>query len=119
MPLSQETKWCWVYVLASCCANIGQGLVTTVVGPTQPYLAKNVGVDIDTINLVWTFGFAGYFIGAFLAGLVFKRFFSSAFGKVCFVGGTIMLSGALMCILPFVRNFAFLAFVRIAQVCNF
>ncbi len=45
-------RWCWVYVAASCCANIGQGLVTTVVGPTQLYLARNVDVDIDTINLV-------------------------------------------------------------------
>ncbi len=39
----------------------------------QPYLAKAVDVHIDTINLVWTFGFTGYFIGAFFTGLIFRR----------------------------------------------
>ena len=71
--VSEDRKWCGVYVVASCLANMGQGLQMNVVGPMQPYLAKGVSVDIDTINLVWTFGFTGYFIGAFLTGLVFKR----------------------------------------------
>ena len=42
--------------------QFGHGLVTTVVGPTQPYLAQKTGVDIGTINLVWTFGFFGYMV---------------------------------------------------------
>jgi hypothetical protein len=25
-----------------------------ILGPTQPYLAKQVGVNIDNINFVWT-----------------------------------------------------------------
>ena len=108
-------RWCWIYVVASCCANIGQGLVTTVVGPTQPYLAANVDVDIDTINFVWSFGFAGYFLGALVAGFVFRRYFDSARGKVGFVGGTAAASGLLMCILPFIRNFGLLAVVRVSQ----
>ncbi len=115
MVLSTDSKWCAVYVAASCCANIGQGLVTTVVGPTQLYLAQNVGVDIDTINLVWTFGFFGYFLGAILAGCVFKRFFRGALAKVAFVGGMSAASGLMMCLLPFIGSFELLAVARITQ----
>ena len=46
--------------------QFGHGLVTTVVGPTQPYLAQKTGVDIGTINLVWTFGFFGYMVANFI-----------------------------------------------------
>ena len=46
--------------------QFGHGLVTTVVGPTQPYLAQKTGVDIGTINLVWTFGFFGYMVTNFI-----------------------------------------------------
>ena len=45
--------------------------MTTVVGPTQPYLAQKTGVDIGTINLVWTFGFFGYMVTNFIIVLTF------------------------------------------------
>ena len=61
------------YVAASWLSNIGHGLVVTVVGPTQPYIAKNVGVEVDTINLLWSFGFFGFAVGAVAAGFLFKR----------------------------------------------
>ena len=51
--------------------QFGHGLVTTVVGPTQPYLAQKTGVDIGTINLVWTFGFFGYMVTNFIIVLTF------------------------------------------------
>ena len=50
--------------------QFGHGLVTTVVGPTQPYLAQKTGVDIGTINLVWTFGFFGYMVTNFIISRV-------------------------------------------------
>jgi hypothetical protein len=49
-------------------------MVMTVVGPTQPYLAQNVGVEVNLINLVWTLGFLGYMIGGLSAGFTFQRF---------------------------------------------
>ena len=70
----EDTKWYAVFVASSWLSNIGQGLVNTVVGPTQPYLAQNVGVKIDLINLVWTFGFGGYLLGALACGMVFKKY---------------------------------------------
>lgn len=70
---NDANKWYSLYVVSSWLSNIGQGLMVAVVGPTQPYLAKNVGVNIDTINLVWSAGFAGYLVGSLATGFVYKR----------------------------------------------
>ena len=61
------------YLASSWLSNIGQGLIVTVVGPSQPYIAKNVGVDIATINLLWSFQFFGFLLGSIASGFVFKR----------------------------------------------
>ena len=68
-----DNRWYGVYLLASWLSNIGHGLMITVMGPTQPYLAQNVGVNIDTINLVWSSGFAGYVLGSVTTGFVYKK----------------------------------------------
>ena len=70
---TEDNKWYTCYVLSSWLCNIGHGLMITVVGPTQPYLARNVGVDIDTINLVWSAGFSGYLLGSLCTGYILKR----------------------------------------------
>ena len=44
--MKDETKWLVGYVLSSWLSNFGHGMVVTVIGPTQPYLAYNVGVSI-------------------------------------------------------------------------
>jgi MFS family permease len=69
----EERKFYFILVASSWLSNIGHGLAITVLGPTQPYLARNVGVGVDLINLVWTFGFLGYVVGSLIAGMVFKR----------------------------------------------
>ena len=43
---NEETKWLIGYVLSSWLSNFGHGMVVTVIGPSQPYLAYNVGVPI-------------------------------------------------------------------------
>ena len=69
-----EIRWLACYLASSWLTNFGHGLVVTVVGPTQLYIAKNVGVEKDTINWLWTFGFFGFLVGAVVAGFVFKRY---------------------------------------------
>ena len=43
------SKWILVYFPVSWLTQFGHGLVTTVLGPTQPYLAKQVflGINLD------------------------------------------------------------------------
>ena len=71
--LSLDNRWYSLYLISSWLSNIGHGLMITIVGPTQPYLAQNVGVNIDTINLVWSFGFAGYVLGSVSTGFIYKK----------------------------------------------
>ena len=73
MKIAEDKKWLFCYFPSSWLTNLGHGMVVTVVGPTQPYLAQNVGVKIDIINLVWSFGFFGSMVGSFGTGLVFRR----------------------------------------------
>ena len=99
-------------------SNFGHGMVVTVVGPTQPYLALNVGVDIDTINLVWTFGFLGFTLGAIGTGLVFRRFCTTPKSKMMFLWSSMFLNGAIMITLPFIKNFPALVIARgIQNIC--
>ena len=48
---TEGNKWLLGYVLSSWLTNLGHGMLVMVVGPTQPYLAHNVNVEIDIINL--------------------------------------------------------------------
>lgn len=66
-------KWYFLYFASSWLANIGHGAVVTVLGPMQPYIAVNVDVNIDTINLLWSFGFFGFAVGALGSGFVFRE----------------------------------------------
>jgi len=109
------TKWILVYFPVSWLTQFGHGLVTTIVGPTQPYLAENVNVDIDIINLVWTFGFFGFLVGSLATGFIFKRYVQSTTAKMVFLCVNILITGAFMLLLPFTSSFILLVFARLVQ----
>ncbi|TRY63094.1 hypothetical protein TCAL_00469 [Tigriopus californicus] len=112
MGISREARWYALFLPSSWLSNVGHGLMVTVVGPTQPYLAKNVGVNIAVINLVWTFGFLGYIIGSLGTGFIFKRYLTNPKMKLAFLWITLSLNGVGMLILPFITNFGLLVTVR-------
>ena len=56
-------------------------------------LLRNTGVDIATINLVWTFGFFGYMVGSLATSFVFKEYIKSEKGKLSFLAITICITG--------------------------
>ena len=70
------------------------------VGPAQlgdirilPVFARNTGVDIATINLVWTFGFFGYMVGSLATSWMFASRFRSDGSKLAFLATTIAITG--------------------------
>ena len=113
--LSEANKWFLIFIPIQWLTEFGHGMLNTVVGPTQPYLAQNVGVDISTINLVWTFGFFGYLVGSFTTGFIFKRFLTKTAHKLMYLAGTACTMGLLMTVLPFLNNFVALVLLRCAQ----
>jgi hypothetical protein len=40
MKISDDKKWLACYFPSSWLTNLGHGMIVTVVGPTQPYLAQ-------------------------------------------------------------------------------
>ena len=76
-----------------------------VIGPIQPYLAKKLDVEIDTVNLVWTFGFVGFIIGSLAAGFVFRRFCKDKRSKMWFMASTFSINGLIMIGIPFINDF--------------
>lgn len=113
--MNAEQKWLFGYFLSSWLSNLGHGMSVTVVGPSQPYLAKNVNVAIDTINLLWTFGFLGFTLGSLATGFVFRRYCTTSRQKCLFLWVTMFANGAIMTSLPFMKNFAFLIIARLLQ----
>lgn len=110
-----EIRWLACYFASSWLTNFGHGLVVTVVGPTQLYIAQNVGVEKDTINLLWTFGFFGYLVGSLATGFIFKKYFKTQMAKTSFLCVTMMINGLMMIVLPFLRNFGLLITCRCLQ----
>jgi len=98
---SDSSKWILIYFPVSWLTQFGHGLVTTVVGPTQPYLAKNTGVEIDTINLVWSFGFFGYMVGSLGTSFIFKEYLRKDWAKLVFLWLTICVTGVNKYFFPF------------------
>ena len=78
-------KWFSIFFPMAWLSHVGIGLALGVFGPTQPYLAKNVSTNVDTINFIWTgrsIGFAG---AAIIAAFVFKKYFTSTRGKLTYL----------------------------------
>ena len=73
-------------------------------------------MDIDTINLVWSFGFFGYMVGSLGTSFIFKEYLKADWAKLVFLSVTICATGAIMIILPFTSSFAVLVTARLLQI---
>ena len=68
-------------------------------------MAKKLDVEIDTVNLVWTFGFVGFIIGSLATGFVFRRFCKAKQSKMWFLASTFSINGLIMIGIPFINDF--------------
>lgn len=49
----------WVWILAFAVVDFSNRVAfgaMSMMGPAQPYLAKNIGVSIKTFSILWSFG---------------------------------------------------------------
>ena len=47
-------KWLVAFLFVAFMGHAGLGMAYAVFGPTQPYLGRNIGVNVDEINFIWT-----------------------------------------------------------------
>ena len=90
---SSQEKWTFYYFILSWGAELGNGMIQTITGPMQPYLAYNLDTDTSTINLVWTLGFIGFLIGSILTSSIFTKHLHT--GSIPFFLGSELLCNSL------------------------
>ena len=56
MQISSDLKWIIPFTIVDSLNRVFYGMYNTLLGPSQPYLAKAVNVDIDTISWIQPFG---------------------------------------------------------------
>ena len=54
--VSPEWKWVGPYFSIFMLNCIAGSVVFSIIGPAQPFIAKNVGLEVDSINFIWTVG---------------------------------------------------------------
>ena len=105
---NSNKKWFMAFFPLAWLGHIGIGLALGVFGPTQPYLAKNVSTNVDTINFIWTGRSIGFALAAIIAAFVFKRYFTTTRGKLTYLALAEVFTGIFIIITPFIYNFPLL-----------
>ncbi|XP_075243439.1 sodium-dependent glucose transporter 1A-like [Convolutriloba macropyga] len=111
----KEKYFIVLYVPITWCLQMALGMMNTVIGPSQLYLAQNVGLDLSQINFVWTFGFIGFIAGSFATGASMKTWLNKSWMKVSVMIACGLISGVCMIMLPFITNATLLFGCRLFQ----
>lgn len=110
-----EERWVTYYLLLGWSAELGNGVIQTITGPMQPYLAFNLETDTSTINLVWTLGFMGFLVGSLLTSHIFTKYLKTARLKLLTLFFVLFLTGLSTAALPFSNNLPLLLLSRFIQ----
>jgi len=114
-----ERRWTRSYVGLAWLAELGNGVIQTITGPMQPYLAYNLATDTSTINLVWTLGFSGFLIGSILTSHIFTKYLTSSRMKLSFMSSILLLTGLSTLLMPFMPNLPLLLACRFLQFAGY
>ena len=106
--MGEDKKWVMTYFPVAWSAHICQGLCKGIFGPTQPYLAQNLGVENKQINFIWTLGALGSCLATVLTGVVFKDYLKKRSHKLFFLSLCVLLAGVFIALVPFVPSFTLL-----------
>lgn len=99
-----KSNWKWLvpYLLVAWSGHIGLGMALAVFGPTQPYLGiekwlknigtitqikifkmynlgKQTGVEVDTVNVIWTARSLGVIVTSIITAFVFRSYCNTTF----------------------------------------
>jgi len=97
--------WLPAYLASAWVGHFCQGLGIGILGPTQPYLAAQVGVPNSQISFIWTGRAIGNCLAAILASFIFSQYTRIPWQKLAFLGSCLFVSGAFGFLVPFVSNF--------------
>ena len=106
VPTMEDIKlWLLTYFPVAWAGHICQGLCLSIFGPTQPYLAQNIGVPNDQINFIWTIRAFGSCVATILTGFFFKDFLKHRGQKLLFLSLSVLLAGLFIGLIPWCSSF--------------
>ena len=77
-----QINWLLYFGAVSCAVHFCLSVIMTISGPSQPYIARNVGSDPATVSLQWSVRGAGWMAGSIASSAVFKKYIRSPRMKV-------------------------------------
>eukprot|EP00095_Tigriopus_kingsejongensis_P009984 maker-scaffold17_size721972-snap-gene-6.22 protein:Tk09984 transcript:maker-scaffold17_size721972-snap-gene-6.22-mRNA-1 annotation:"sodium-dependent glucose transporter 1" len=113
--MESSSKWMVAFVIVSNLSLIFSNALLTVLGPSQPFLAKQLDIDIDTITSIWTLSSISGICGGLLSSFTFKRYITRPFWKMMVFGVGTVLTSCLIVLLPYSTTFSYLVFILILK----
>ncbi len=98
-------KWLYVFLAATYLNRIGGAALATIFGPSQPYIADRLGVDIDTVNWLWTVSGMSAFLGFLASSFTFKQYITQKTHKMLVFAVTNCVFGAFIFFFASIRSF--------------
>ena len=77
-----QLSWLAWFCVVSYAMHFSKVMIDTVFGPTQPYIARNVGTDMVGISSQWSVGNAAWLLGSIISSAIFKKYISTPKMKV-------------------------------------
>jgi len=108
MGCSGETAWLSSYLPLAWAGHVCLGLAMGILGPTQPFLATQVGVPNKQINFIWTGRALGTCIAAVVTSFVFRLYFKKTWQKLTFLALGLIGIGFFILLIPWISSFALL-----------
>ncbi|XP_059093084.1 sodium-dependent glucose transporter 1-like isoform X2 [Tigriopus californicus] len=111
--MESGTKWILCFAVVSNIAMIFANALMTVLGPSQPFLAQQLDVEIDTISSMWTISFMSAIIGSLMASFTFKPYIINPLWKMVIFGCGSALSGLCTICVPYSPSFGHLSILLV------
>ncbi|CAG5108486.1 Oidioi.mRNA.OKI2018_I69.chr1.g3819.t1.cds [Oikopleura dioica] len=115
VPESSSSKSLLTYIFIGVVAEarIAHGFFTSITGPTLPSLAFNCDVSVGDVSSVFAWRGLGNVVGAIAAGIILPRL-SSGKVKLLTIGGTLLVNGLFIAVIPLLTELWLLGTVAFA-----
>ena len=107
-----ERSWLLWFGAVSVAIHCGFGMSGTVFGPTQPFIACNIGSDPAEISVVWSFQGVGWMIGSIASSAYFKSYIRESRHKLIYFSSVVTVAAVFSGLVPFVKSLAALCAVK-------
>eukprot|EP00093_Oithona_nana_P012844 12844.XXX_850863_849522_1 [CDS] Oithona nana genome sequencing. len=83
-------------------------MALAIFGPTQPYLGRQTGVSVDTVNYIWTARSLGVVLTSLITAFTFRQYCRSTQAKLYFLAASEIITGIFVLSTPFTTSFPLL-----------